>query len=109
MTKEIEEYIGKYPEETVRLFMQLRDAALSAAGIPVEEKLWAKLPSYYCNEKFVRIIPFKDHINIEAEGFAGHKSEFEGFRFTPKGMLQIRIDQVIPADALKAVFTDTFM
>lgn len=27
---------------------------------------WAKLPSYYCGEKFIRIIPFKDHINIKS-------------------------------------------
>lgn len=47
--------------------------ALAAVGfinedIIIEEKMWAKIPSYYYGEKFVRIIPFKDHINVEAEG-----------------------------------------
>ena len=29
--------------------------------------MWAKLPTYYVGESFVRLIPFKDHINIEAK------------------------------------------
>lgn len=109
MTQEIEQYIEKYPEEIVRLFMKIRDVVLSIEDIPVEEKMWAKLPSYYYGEKFVRIIPFKDHINIEADGLAKHTSEFEGFKFTPKGMLQIKINQVISFDVLKTVFSDTYM
>lgn len=109
MTQEIEEYMEKYPDEIVRLFREIRDIVFSIEGISVEEKLWAKLPSYYYKNKFVRIIPFKDHINIEADGFAKHKSELEGFRFTPKGMLQIKSNQGIPTDVLKTVFSDTFM
>lgn len=108
MTQEIEEYLEKYPAEIVQLFGKIRDAVFAIEGISVEEKMWAKLPSYYHGEKFVRIIPFKDHINIEAEGLAGHRSEFEGCKFTPKGMLQIRIDQVISFDVLKTVFEDTY-
>lgn len=109
MIQEIEEYIEKYPEEIVRLFMSIRDVVFSIEDISVEEKMWARLPSYYYGEKFVRIIPFKDHINIEADGLSRHKSEFEGFKFTPKGMLQIQINQVINFDVLKTVFADTYM
>lgn len=69
----------------------------------------AKLPSYYCGEKFVRIIPFKDHINIEAEGLSKYACEFEKCQFTPKGMLQIQVNQIINYDVLKTVFTDTYM
>lgn len=108
MTQEIEKYLEKYPEETVKLFEKIRDVVFSIEDISVEEKLWAKLPSYYCGEKFVRIIPFKDHINIEAGGLAGHTNEFAGCKFTPKGMLQVRIDQTIDPDALKAAFADTY-
>lgn len=105
----MEAYIENYPEEIVGLFLKIREIVFSVEGIAVEEKLWAKLPSFYYREKFVRIIPFKDHINIEAEGLAGHKSEFEGFRFTPKGMLQIKRNQAIRPDVLKEVFSDTFL
>lgn len=109
MTQEIEVYIEKYPEEIVRLFKEIREVVLSIETIPVEERMWAKLPSYYYREKFVRIIPFKDHINIEADGLAKHTSEFEGFKFTPKGMLQIHINQTLNVDELQKVFYDTYM
>ena len=109
MTPEIEEYLKKYPEEIMRLFMKIRDVVFSIEDIPVEEKMWAKLPSYYYGEKFVRIIPFKDHINIEADGLAKHTSEFEGFKFTPKGMLQIKTNQVIDFERLKKVFSETLV
>lgn len=109
MALEIEQYIEKYPEEIVGLFMKIRDVVFSIEDISVEEKMWAKLPSYYYGEKFVRIIPFKDHINIEADGLSKHTSEFEECKFTPKGMLQIQINQVINYDVLKTVFSDTFM
>lgn len=109
MLKEIEQYLEKYPEEIVMLFMKIRDVVFSIEDIFVEEKMWAKLPSYYYGEKFVRIIPFKDHINIEADGLAKHASEFEGCKITPKGMLQIQINQIISFDVLKTVFSDTYM
>ena len=72
-------------------------------------KMWAKLPSYYCGDKFVRIIPFKDHINIEADGLAKHAGKFEGFKFTPKGMLQVNADSVIDFEKLKIVVNETLI
>ena len=69
--------------------MKIRDVVFSVEDISVEEKMWAKLPSYYYGDKFVRIIPFKDHINIEAEGFAGHMKYFDGCKFTPKGIKDV--------------------
>lgn len=108
VTQEIEEYLEKYPEEIKQLFIKIRTVIFSIENISVEEKLWAKLPSYYCGEKFVRLIPFKDHINIEAEGLVKHAGEFEGCKFTPKGMLHIKADQKINYDVLKTVFADTY-
>ena len=48
--------------------------------------MWAKL---------ARLIPFRDHINIEARAVAAHKSEPTGYGLTPKGMLQIYMHQEI--------------
>lgn len=109
MTQEIEKYIEKYPEEIVQLFMKIRDVVFSIEDILIEEKLWAKLPSYYHGDKFVRIIPFKDHINIEADGFAKHADELKECKFTPKGMLQVQINQTINFNVLKKVFFDTYI
>lgn len=89
--------------------MKNQRSCFSIEDISIEEKMCAKLPSYYCGEKFVRIIPFKDHINIEAEGLSKYACEFEKCQFTPKGMLQIQVNQVINFDVLKTVFTDTYM
>ena len=61
MPQEIEQYLEKYPEEIVMLFLKIRDVIFLIDGIIIEEKMWAKIPSYYYGERFVRIIPFKDH------------------------------------------------
>ena len=69
--------------------------------------MWAKLPSYYVGEAFVRLIPFKDHINIEAQAVVQHKEEFAGYKITPKGMVQIFVNQDIPYEVLKQIFAET--
>lgn len=71
------------------------------------KKMWAKMPSYYVGESFVRLIPFKDHINIEAAAISAHKEDLEGYKITPKGMLQIYSGEEIPFNALQRIFTET--
>ena len=73
------------------------------------DKFWAKLPSFYVGEKFIRIIPFKDHINIEAEAIMEHKQQLEQFKITPKGMLQIYLNQGIPSNVLTTIFNETLI
>ncbi len=101
-----EEKLIKYTEEIRDLFSRLND--LVFAVVPtVQTKLWAGLPSYYVGEKFVRLIPFKDHINIEAVALINYKAQLSGYKFTPKNMLQICIGQVIPSEILTKVFCET--
>ncbi len=69
--------------------------------------MWAKIPSYYVDESFVRLISFKDHINIEARAAIQHKEELVGYKFTPKGMVQIYLKQDIPYEVLKQIFAET--
>ena len=107
MEKEIKEYLNKYSTETNNLYMKLRDLVYLVASCEIEEKLWAKLPSYYVGEKFVRLIPFKDHINVEARKIVDYKDELDGYKITPKGMLQIYMGQDIPMEVLMKVFRDT--
>lgn len=109
MIQEIEQYLEKYPKEVILLFSQIREVIFSIEDISIEEKMWAKLPSYYNGEKFVRIIPFKDHINIEAEGLSRHTNDFAECKFTPKGMLQIKTNDAINFERLKMVFSDTLI
>lgn len=107
MTEEIKVYIEKYSEEIQELYEKLRTLVLESVSEELTETMWAKLPSYYRGEKFVRLIPFKDHINIEACEILKYKEELKGYKLTPKGMLQIYLKQDIPDETLKNIFAET--
>lgn len=107
MNTDIQTYVNQFPNDIIRLFSTLRDTVFSCVSDDIEEKMWAKLPSYYSGEKFIRLIPFKDHINIEASSMAKYKEKLNGYKLTPKGMLQIFPDNEIPTDILKQAFKET--
>ena len=106
MNEQITEYLAKFSEETVALFTALRELILEIQP-SAEEKLWAKLPSYYVGESFVRLIAFKDHINVEAKAIPQFAEELSGYKITPKGMLQIYSKDQIPCETLKKAFAET--
>lgn len=62
MNADIQDYIKKYCSEIQNLFDELRELIILSVPNEIEERLWAKLPSYYIGKKFIRIIPFKDHM-----------------------------------------------
>ena len=107
MNEQIKEYLVKVPADAADLFRAIRRILFDAAPTQPNECMWAKLPSYYVGTSFVRLIAFKDHINIEAAAVTEHKNELAGYKMTPKGMLQIYIDQEIPVDVLKQIFAET--
>ncbi|WFR55626.1 DUF1801 domain-containing protein [Anaerocolumna sp. AGMB13025] len=109
MNADIQDYIKKYCSEIQSLFVELRELIILIVPYEIEEKLWAKLPSYYIGEKYIRIIPFKDHINIEAEVILEYKHQLQQFKITPKGMLQIYLNQDIPENVLKEIFYKTLI
>lgn len=109
MNQDIQNLIEKYSEDVQSLFIELRELVIKSVPSEIEEKLWAKLPSYYTGKNFVRIIPFKDHINIEAAAILEHKSQLEKFNITPKGMLQIYLNQNIPYSILRDIFIGTLV
>lgn len=107
MNEQVREYIKKYPSEIIDLFNELRQMIFESVSLELTETLWAKLPSYCVQDKFVRLIPFKDHINIEANAILLHREELNGYKITPKGMLQIYINQSIPREILSQIFAET--
>ena len=109
MIEDIQDYIKKYSGDIQNLFIDLRKLIIQSVSCKVEEKLWAKLPSFYVGERFIRIIPFKDHINIEAKAIMEHNHQLEQFKITPKGMLQIYLNQDIPDDILIEIFNKTLI
>lgn len=106
MNAQVESYLAKYPEGIVALFHQLRQLILDSTAVAPEEVLWAKIPSYYVGESFVRLIPFKDHINIEARTAIAHREALAGYKFTPKGMVQLYLNQAVPQEELKQIFSE---
>jgi len=109
MNEQVQDYISNYPDEIMDMYCQLRQILLDSVSCMPEEKLWARMPSYYVGESFVRLIPFKDHINVEAKAVLSHKEELAGYKITPRGMLQIFLKQTIPCDLLKQIFAETFV
>lgn len=107
MNEQIKTYLEKYPQEIVDMFTALRQLIYDSVSVDVEETMWAKLPSYYNGDKFVRLIPFKDHINVEASAVIQNNDKLETYKITPKGMLQIYLKQNIPNDVLLQVFAET--
>jgi len=107
MNEQIKTYLEKYPQEIADMFVALRQLILDSVSADLEETMWAKLPSYYNGDKVVRLIPFKDHINVEASTITQHKDTLSDYKITPKGMLQIYLKQDIPDEALRHVFDET--
>ncbi len=107
MNEQVREYIDKYPSEIVDMYNNIRQIIFDSVSSEPEETLWAKLPSYYVGETFVRLIPFKDHINIEANAISEYKDVLLGYKVTPKGMLQVFLKQELPIDVLKQIFAKT--
>ena len=107
MQDEVKAYLEKYPEAIRELYVLLRTVAYESAAQEIEEKLWAKLPSYYAGDAFVRLIPFKDHINVEARAVDSCREQLTGYKITAKGMLQIYLKQPVPVDALRQIFAET--
>ena len=107
MNEQIKEYLEKYPSEITTMYNTLRNLIFDSAPSEPQETLWAKIPSYYIGDSFVRLIPFKDHINIEAKAVLEHKEALSEYKVTPKGMLQVFIKQEIPEDILKKIFAET--
>lgn len=107
MKEDISCYLDNYNEETKQRFNVLYELLMLSTTREVIEKLWAKLPSYYVGDRFVRLIPFKDHINIEAKAIPFYKDKLTEYKVTPKGMLQLYHNQQIPVELLKKIFVES--
>ena len=108
MDKMVKEYLERYSDEIRELYDRIRQLVLEAAQPEPEERMWAKLPSYYVNDSVVRLIPFQDHINVQAKAIPDHREELTDYKVTPKGMLQIGLKQALPEAQLKQIFAETF-
>lgn len=110
MNKIIKEYIETYPPSIQELFFGIRKIIYNSTKKQIEEKMYAKLPSYYVTDFYVRLIPFRDHINIETSSLKVNKYKecLSLYKITPKGMLQIYLGQTLNTNLFKTLFNDVF-
>ncbi len=47
MNGQVKEFIDKYPNEIIDMYNKLRGLIFDSVSCEPEEKMWAKLPSYY--------------------------------------------------------------
>lgn len=106
MNEDINNYLDTFQEQTKQRFYILYNLINESTLQNIDEKLWAKLPSFYVDNNFIRLIPFKDHINIEAKTVILYKDQLSEYKITPKGMLQIYHNQQIPIELLKEIFEE---
>ena len=95
MKEDIDKYLENFEEQTKQRFSILYRLIYESTTQNINEILWAKIPSFYVDNNFVRLIPFKDHINVEAKAVIYHKEELSEYKITPKGMLQIFHNQQV--------------
>lgn len=103
-----EEKIAKFSTEVKTMFESVAGLVMQAAP-NAEARMWAGLPSFYVGEAFVRVIPFKDHLNIEAAALLNYKEQLDGYKFTSKNMLQIFVGQPVPSNILIEAIAKTLI
>lgn len=108
MKEDICNYLEKFDEQTKQRFDLIYGLIYESTSQAIDERLWAKLPSFYVSNNFIRIIPFKDHVNIEAKAILSHMNELTQYKITPKGMLQIFHNQQVPDKLLRVIFKESF-
>ena len=107
MKEDIYNYLEKFEEQTKLRFCILYGLIYESTSQKIDERLWAKLPSFYVDDNVIRLIPFKDHVNVEAKAVIFHKNELSEYKITPKGMLQIYHNQQVPCELLKVIFQES--
>lgn len=107
MKEDIYNYVDNFGNLTKERFNILYKIICESTSQDINEKLWTKLPSFYVDDNCIRLIPFKDHINVQAKVIFIYKEELSEYKITPKGMLQIFHNQQIPYELLKRIFKES--
>lgn len=56
MNEQIKEYLDKYPRDIIDMYYTFRKLIFDSVSSQPQETMWAKLPTYYVGESFVRLI-----------------------------------------------------
>lgn len=99
--KNVDEYIGSFPEDIQKLLEKVR-ATIQSAAPEAEETIKYAMPAYVLNGNLVYFAAFKKHI-----GFFAAPTGTDAFRedlapyTTGKGGVQFQLNEPIPYDLIR--------
>jgi uncharacterized protein YdhG (YjbR/CyaY superfamily) len=104
ITKYIEQFDGTKKER-----LEIIRALIHKSVPEIQEKIWARIPSFYIDKRMIQFLAFKDHVNIFASQIICHKEELRGYKITEKGTLQIYGNQELPEEVLSRIFIESII
>jgi hypothetical protein len=107
MPNDVAHYVSLFPSSIQERYLQLV-ALLESNDIYIEPYLWAGVPTFQTSNRYVRFILFKDHININTSLGISILELKPPYKVTPKGMVQLFVDDPIDEAFIKKMFCTVF-
>lgn len=101
--RDIDEYIGGFPEDIRERLEQVR-ATIRKAAPEAEEAIKYRMPTFVLNGNLVHFAAFKNHIGFypAPQGIEEFKEELSAYQGA-KGSVQFPYDQPIPFDLISRI------
>lgn len=101
--KNIDEYIGSFPEDVQKILDKVR-ATIQAAAPEAKEDIKYAMPAYILNGNLVYFAAFKNHIGFYATptGNDGFTEELAPYK-TGKGSIQFQLNEPIPYELIRKI------
>lgn len=102
-SKEIDQYIRRFPKNIQRALNELR-RTIRAAAPQAEEKISYQIPTYYLNGNLVHFAAFKKHISFfpTTSGVKKFRHELSKYRTGP-GTIQFPLDERLPLGLISRI------
>jgi uncharacterized protein YdhG (YjbR/CyaY superfamily) len=99
--KNVDEYIGSFPEDIQKLLEKIR-ATIQSAAPEAEETIKYAMPAYVLNGNLVYFAAFKKHIGFFAAptGTEAFKEDLMPYKIG-KGGVQFQLNEPIPYDLIR--------
>ncbi|GAB3525499.1 iron chaperone [Emticicia fontis] len=101
--KNIEEYIGSFPEDVQQILEKVR-AIIQTCAPEAKEDIKYAMPTFVLNGNLVHFAAFKNHIGFypAPTGTEAFKEDLAPYK-TGKGSIQFQLDEPIPYDLIKKI------
>lgn len=107
MAKTLNQYLVEYPLESQNRYHQVKDL-INSIEPDITPYMWGGVPTFQRGNHYVRIIVFKDHLNINTSIGISVKELNPTYIITPKGMVQIFHHESLDIDWLKTLFQTVY-